>query len=225
MLSRLRIQPLWQKLKQQAIPILIVGVGLSATAGLVYADRQIMIEREQELATETLYRVRSSFEEAFYRRFTVLVSLEALVQSFRDPLDLTDPDQERTFRTRFERFTIALNQQVPGIMSMQLAPEGIVNYVSNLERNRSILGYDLLQRDELRDQMLETIERRSIIVAGPTELRQGGEAIIARQAIFTEPGAFNPQRYVNRGSAESNQPCRTYARTISTVGRFNCSIR
>ncbi len=182
---------------------MIVSVGVLTTLGLVLADRKIAFDREEQLATESLYRMRASLEESFYKRLTLLVSLEAFVKSHPD-LDLTDPVDKQSFQGYFERFTASLDQQVPGILSIQLAPDGIVTYLTNVERNRQAIGHDLLKDDARRDQVLETIRQRGALVAGPLELKQGGVAIIARNAIYTRPGAYIPQRYVKQNRAQSD---------------------
>ena len=106
-----------------------------------------------------------------------------------------------TLEDDFYRFTNSLHNDFSDILSMQLAPEGKVKYLTNLERNQEALGHDLFIDDERREQVITTIKSRNNIVAGPLNLIQGGEAIIARQAIFTREGAFNPARVISNGRA------------------------
>ena len=97
---------------------MIVSVGVLTTLGLVLADRKITFDREEQLATESLYRMRASLEEAFHKRLTLLVSLEAFVKSHPD-LDLTNPSENQSFQNYFERFTDSLDQQVRAHRAIQ----------------------------------------------------------------------------------------------------------
>ena len=47
-------------------------------------------------------------------------------------------------QTEFDAFAAALEQDVKGIRSLQLAPEGVIKYMTKLEQNSAALGLDLL---------------------------------------------------------------------------------
>ena len=79
-----------------------------------------------------------------------------------------------------------------------MAPQAVVTYLTNEERNKAAIGHDLLLDPNRRDQTLRTIQARRIIVAGPLTLKQGGDAFIARLAIFTEPGDFDYEQYMRQ---------------------------
>ncbi len=183
--------------RSKAIAAAVVTLGLLTTAGLVLANRKITLKQEEQLALESLLRVRASLEQSIYERLTLVVALEAFVQSHTDS-DQDNPQERQIFQTQFDHFTTSLSEQVAGILSLQLAPDGVVTYLTDVEQNRKAIGHDLLADDERRQQVLETIQQRGVIVAGPLELIQGGEAIIARQAIFVKSGTYNSQRYINQ---------------------------
>lgn len=161
------------------------GLGLISTALLVFFERQLIYKTEEQLAIESIGQVRSAIEESFYRRFSLVPALESLVLSNGEN-QRQDTEVDNALQDSFDRFTTSLQQEVSGILSLQLAPQGVVTYISNYERNAEAAGHDLLVDDNRRDQVLRTIQERSVIVAGPVELVQGGEAIIARKAIFLD---------------------------------------
>jgi sensor domain CHASE-containing protein len=66
---------------------------------------------------------------------------------------------------------------------MQIAPRGIVRYVSNIDRNSAAIGHDLLVDGARCDQVLRAICDRRTILNGPLVLLQGSNAIIARKAV------------------------------------------
>lgn len=187
------------------LAILTFNLGIFCSVLLVLLDRHILFHQETVLAQENLFRVRSRLESSFSQRFALIPALNAFVQA-NHHLDLTKPVQEKIFRQEFIQFTEALHGMLPGVVSMQLSPNGVVTYLSNEARNRPALGHDLLVDDRLRDQVIQTIKDRGVIVAGPLQLMQGGEALIARQAIFTHPGIYTPEKYIQQKHIEASTP-------------------
>tara|TARA_R110001583_G_scaffold93541_1_gene236508 strand:+ start:22562 stop:24217 length:1656 start_codon:yes stop_codon:yes gene_type:complete len=182
---------------------LVVGVLVSAVLAS-YEYRNTVHERH-ELAGEQLHRLVATIERALSSRLAVVTALEAFVHS-NDAMALGLTQRETQFAKRFRRYVHSLDAQVSGIMSMQLAPGGVVTYISNEARNRKALGHDLLVDDARREQVLDAIERRSLVMAGPLTLIQGGEAIIARKAVFTVPGAFDAARQAAIGRVVADAP-------------------
>jgi len=84
----------------------------------------------------------------------------------------------------FERYANAIQGRQQGILSLQIAPNAVVTYITNHERNRAALGHDLLADPVHIPMARKGIAERRLLIVGPVELRQGGTAIIARQAIF-----------------------------------------
>ncbi len=84
----------------------------------------------------------------------------------------------------FLDFAYALEGDKKGIRSLQLAPDGIVTYVSHPEENAAAIGHDLMGDLERVEVARRSIEERRYIIAGPLNLIQGGRAIIARYPIF-----------------------------------------
>lgn len=192
--------------KKNAVALLLFSLGCLTTIATAIADRQILIQKEEELAITTLSSVRSSLEQNLYQRLSIVTALEAFVKSLTN-IELLDPlSREQVFQQEFDQFTQSLDNQVSGILSMQLAPDGIVTYLTHRDRNQQAIGHDLLKDDTRREQALKTIADRTLMVAGPLNLIQGGEAIIARQAIFTEPGAYNRDRYIQEHQVTPNTP-------------------
>ncbi|MDO9477914.1 MAG: ATP-binding protein [Pseudohongiella sp.] len=179
------------RFKALQLQLLVLLLGLALTSAFVRFDLVIRNEELTREAEQTLSAVSANIHEVFYRRFYLANSLEAFVNANRH-LDLNIPEQRAQFGEHFEQFTQTLDNLTSGILSMQIAPGGIVSFVSNLERNRAALGHDLLIDDTRREQVLRAIRDRRTIVDGPMELLQGGNAIIARQAIFIEGHQFKP---------------------------------
>ena len=88
----------------------------------------------------------------------------------------------------FDSISIKLIGDLNGIISLQLAPDGIVTYVTDLSRNESAIGHDLLAGNRKRKLAEVSANDRVLTVEGPISLIQGGNAIIARMPIFVNGG-------------------------------------
>lgn len=75
-----------------------------------------------------------------------------------------------------------------GIDAIQLVPDGVITQVYPLVGNEKAVGFDIL-RDPVRSfEALRAIESRRLSLEGPFELRQGGMAVVGRQAVFLPHG-------------------------------------
>lgn len=128
-----------------------------------------------EIVNAEIDAFRASLESQLNQRLALPYALKAFVLSH----DEIEED-------RFQEFASALEESVPGVMSLQLAPDAVVEFVSQKERNASAIGHDLRSDPQRRPAVLKSIEERAYIVAGPVDLLQGGTAIIARLPIFVE---------------------------------------
>ena len=174
---------------QLQVAVLLIGLLLTAVFGRF--DLVLRQEQQNREAQQTLSAVSANIREVFYLRFYLANSLEAFVSANRH-LDLNQPDQQQQFADEFDQFTRRLDDLTSGILSMQIAPGGIVRYVSNVDRNSAAIGHDLLVDGARREQVLRAIRDRRTIVDGPMDLLQGGNAIIARKAIFVDGYNFEP---------------------------------
>lgn len=184
---------------------LAFAISLLATFNIYWLDSRSVEQTRQKLAQNTLSGIKASLQEVFYNHYSLIFSLEAFLKSH---LDFHRLQFESEFREHFKHFSEHLHQGVNGIMSLQLAPKGIVTYASNPERNRKAIGHDLLKDDNQREQIIEIVRKRSVMVAGPLDLIQGGKAMIARKAIFLDSDVFDPQEAYaeNRATSQESWP-------------------
>ncbi len=149
---------------------------------LVLMLSQYMREHEQShemntaaLANGELMALRAGFESSLYQRLSLAIALKSFV--------LSNPEFSAD---DFEKFANNLKDAVPGVMSLQLAPDAVVTYLTDAKRNSKALGHDLLADEARRPAVVRAINERRFIVAGPLDLIQGGRAVIARLPIFLE---------------------------------------
>ncbi|WP_221798215.1 response regulator [Oceanobacter mangrovi] len=86
----------------------------------------------------------------------------------------------------FDAFATSAANNSNGIMGLQLAPDNVIRYTTDIPRNGRVLGYNLMNIAWQKAQIERAIANHSLLVAGPQELYQGGRAIIARNPIYTD---------------------------------------
>ncbi|MCE2573590.1 bifunctional diguanylate cyclase/phosphodiesterase [Motilimonas eburnea] len=88
--------------------------------------------------------------------------------------------------THFEQHAHYLQQQNKAISSLQLAPIGIISHVYPLAGNEAVIGHNILQHDQRKQEAQQAILKQQMTVAGPFNLIQGGLGIIGRYPVFIE---------------------------------------
>lgn len=182
--------------------LLILGSCITGTFALL-DYRETRAEAYQS-GQETLTKITSRVESIIYQKMSVIPAIISLVRA--EKFDLPhDKDQLESFRPVFEKFAEELNTQIKGVLSIQLAPDGVVTLITNINRNKAALGHDLLVDDNRREQVIEAITRRDQLTAGPLELIQGGQAIISRKAIFSQIDTRASERYTETGRVDESE--------------------
>lgn len=166
-------------------PTFILLLGASLTAGLVGFEYQNIQGQRAHAAESTLQKYAAALQSSLDQRLYTLDALDAFVQSYSQ-LDLTRANEEKQFQKHFDKFGQQLHHSVDGMLSMQLAPQGIIRYLTGDENNKKALGYDLFEDDSRKQQIIRAIYQYKQVITGPIQLIQGGEAIIARKAIFAD---------------------------------------
>ncbi len=158
--------------------VLLVGFWIHQT--------EAAAERKQAMATaeQRLKDVASLLSSAMHVRLNLTSSLSAFVTTHQQ----FSPEE-------FDSFATMLKDDLTGVMSLQLAPNGIVTYLTDLERNRKALGHNLLADPKRREIANRSIQQRTYIIAGPVDLIQGGRAIIARRPIFLANSGAETDRF------------------------------
>jgi signal transduction histidine kinase/sensor domain CHASE-containing protein/CheY-like chemotaxis protein len=84
----------------------------------------------------------------------------------------------------FQQFSAQLGKDWGSVSSLQLAPKGIVTHVWPKEKHGGAIGHNLLADPKRQKAASLAIAARTIWLAGPIDLIQGGKAIIGRYPIF-----------------------------------------
>ncbi len=136
-------------------------------------EYQVEIQKQRITTEKRVNDVATILSSAMNVRLNLTSSLKAFVAT-HSQFSVED----------FYRFTSVLEGDLLGISSLQLAPNGIVKYVTDLEKNSQAIGHDLLNDPKRRQAAEQSILEHSYIISGPLDLIQGGRAIIARRPIY-----------------------------------------
>jgi PAS domain S-box-containing protein len=175
-------QRLWHVVRQPDSKALLAALLALAVllpvwwlAGRWYGERLLEQERA-DAALETSLRA-NALTSTINRRLARLQGLYAFVQ-----VELSEED----FAVQFERFARGLYAGTRGIRNLAVAPGSTVRYVYPLPGNETVVGYDPANdpRPEVRLGVQRAIESGEVALTGPLELVQGGQGLIARQAVY-----------------------------------------
>ncbi len=159
-------------------PVLIAVLAMVAVlAGGWLNERGAAKKAQQAEIHKKLMEARADLEEVIRHRFHLVQGLVAFVKS---RASFTEGE--------FEEFAEALQGDLTGIRSLQLAPDAVVSYLTRRDANEGVLGHDLLADPERRDIVRRSIDRREYIIAGPLPLIQGGTGLIGRYPIYLPDG-------------------------------------
>ncbi len=153
---------------------LIIGLICLLVAYRVQLDAHSEHQSQvKTVAEERVQKLAAALSKSMTVRLNLTSSLAAFVTINRD-----------FTQTEFNNFAVLLQKDLSGILSLQLAPNGIVSYLTNLERNKKALGHDLFADAKRKSLVEQSVRNNKYIIAGPINLVQGGQAIIARRPLF-----------------------------------------
>ncbi|MCI0418112.1 MAG: ATP-binding protein [Acidobacteria bacterium] len=159
---------------------LFSAISLSVLLAVWIVDRSEQAHYQERLRSIVLRRtsgVRAQLEGALNRRLFFNRGLVAHVA--------TNP---KITQSEFEVLAEILVAQQAGIRSLQLAKNSVVSHIHPLKGNEVAMGRDLLKNPARRPAVERSIETGRLVVGGPTELLQGGLALIGYTPIFLKPG-------------------------------------
>ncbi|MCI0622330.1 MAG: ATP-binding protein [Acidobacteria bacterium] len=159
--------------------LLFSAISLSVLLAVWIVDRSEQAHYQERVRSIVLRRtsgVRAQLEGALNRRLFFNRGLVAHVA--------TNPN---ITQSEFEVLAEILVAQQAGIRSLQLAKNSVVSHIHPLKGNEVAMGRDLLKSPARRPAVERSIETERLVVGGPTELLQGGIALIGYTPIFLKP--------------------------------------
>lgn len=152
----------------------LTGVERMLAASLATAERGAVIDKASSL--------RAALETSVNRNVLLLRGMAAYIASH--------PDLERE---EFATLARDLVTQGRNIRNMAFARGTVLTYIYPHDGNEAAIGVDLAARPDQREAALRAISARDVVVAGPVELVEGGEAFIGRMPIHLSPPGGPPR--------------------------------
>lgn len=162
-------------IKSTLLTLVVFSVLMSIRFSDLERHQDAVASQVESALLKTTTEVQRAIDE-------VLVLTDVLSSLVYIKPDFTESD--------FNRVTEIYGSKHPAVLSLQLAPNGVVTYVSNPEANRSAIGHDLLSGESSSTSARLARDTHTKISVGPVPLIQGGQAMITRDPIFSENGEF-----------------------------------
>ncbi len=166
-------------LKLIIFPCLLGLFCLGASLLILHFERAARKEREYQEVSEKAQEIGAALERRLYLCMQVLKGLEAFA---RYSPDFTAKD--------FEGFARHLLNDNPEIRSLQLAPQGVVEFIHPIAGNEEALGHRLLDDTKTQEMAHAAILNGTTTIAGPYHLKQGGLGLVIRRPVYREEGLF-----------------------------------
>lgn len=118
------------------------------------------------------------------KRFALLQGLTSFVET-----DLVSSARGlQSSDERIDTFLNGLLSSSKGIRNFAIAPDGIIRKISPLQGNETALGHNLLNdtRKASQHATLQAMREPGIALTSPMQLVQGGDGIVARQAVSVD---------------------------------------
>lgn len=125
--------------------------------------------------SDHLNQIRAAFEGNIYNNANLVQGLVAVIA--------TEPDLDQ------KRFATVAKQLFKGrhqLRNIGGAPDLVIRLMYPLEGNEAAIGLDFRKNESQRQAALFAKEANKIILAGPVDLVQGGQAFIARLPVFVD---------------------------------------
>jgi len=155
------------------VSALLFIVMLFVSSFIISSIKERLNSESQIRTTEFARNFATIFELSINRSLSAAVLLGANIEESNG--DITD----------WQTQAAIIYYSLGGITNLQLAPDAIVQKIFPLrDGDEKAFGHNLIKDDERRIEADLAIKTRSMTMAGPFNLVQGGQAIVGRYPIF-----------------------------------------
>ncbi|HXE98186.1 MAG TPA: response regulator [Dongiaceae bacterium] len=166
--------PVWLtkifKVRTATIASLLAGMLVSGTSVWLFEASRLQ-DRRQAVA-ELTGQVANDIHNNLNRSLSATYALAAVIRQGNGSIP------------NFPQLAKEMLAIYPGVNSLQIAPNGVITHIFPLAGNERALGHNLLEDTKRNKEALLAVRTRSLTLAGPFELVQGGKATIGRLPIF-----------------------------------------
>ena len=168
----------WNRLNTLAkVIVLRAGVFVVSMAVLSYLS-WFLYSTSKQLEALELENNLQIYAERLHLQIDSAIESAAILRSLVISGDLNEQ--------RFYPLANELSKQIEGVFSLQLAPNGVVEYVYPYDENEKALGHNLLEDELIASIISDSIAKKKIVLDGPKPIIQGGKGLIVRLPIFKD---------------------------------------
>jgi len=158
----------------------MIGTGLMvflSVAGILFFFDFQQTRIHKMFATENAAEIGNQVGKAIENEINKRLVTVNAIAAFRKT-------QGTPTQAKFEAFAKQVENGDEAILSLQLAPDGVVKFLTNPARNSKALGHDILADPVRWAKARQSIRTGNFLIDGPLELLQGGQGLIARQPLY-----------------------------------------
>ena len=158
------------------VPAAVAFIVLAAVA--IFADHQNRVLSDQALRSEVtsqLNLIRAKLEGNINANLQLVRGLVAVIA--------TEPSMNQL---RFSQLAERLFQDRGQLRNITAAPGFVISLLYPMEGNEKALGLDYRQDPQQREAALRARDSHELVLAGPVNLRQGGQGFVGRFPVFLD---------------------------------------
>ncbi|HLO61495.1 MAG TPA: ATP-binding protein [Azonexus sp.] len=159
-------------LKVLLVPAICLVLG---AVGIYWADRLEVVQRKQDAHAAASVHGHL-LEQQLTRSLSATYALAAVLRQGNGQVE------------DFDALASQMLDMYGGLSSLQLAPNGVIRHVVPRRGNEAAIGHNLLDDPERNKEAFLALKSRALTLAGPFELRQGGQAVVGRLPVFLDIG-------------------------------------
>ncbi len=159
-----------KKLYVVTIATFLIATFLGITLVLVAENNRL--KSRQKTVNDILVQIADNIQDQLNRSLSATFALAAVIRQNNGRID------------NFESLATEMIGQYGGISCLQLAPKGIISATVPLAGNEKAIGHNLLEDSKRNKEALLALKTRTLTLAGPFELIQGGQAVVGRLPVF-----------------------------------------
>lgn len=141
-------------------------------AAIVFIVENNRLQNRQRMVSEITIRIADTIHDHLSRSLSATYALAAIIHQNQGHIE------------NFELLATEMLRLYGGISSLQLAPRGVISSIVPLAGNEKAIGHNLLEDSKRNKEALLALKTRTLSLAGPFELIQGGRAVVGRLPVF-----------------------------------------
>ncbi|TPN30995.1 EAL domain-containing protein [Mesorhizobium sp. B2-3-3] len=144
----------------------------------VFADHQNSIVAEQALRVDVakeMNLVRANLEGNVNGDLQLARGLIATI--------VTEPNMSQA---RFAELAESLFREKTRLRNIAAAPGLVISLMYPMEGNEKAVGLDFRKDEDMREAVLRARDTKQLVLAGPVQLKQGGQAFVGRFPVFLD---------------------------------------